>query len=196
MWVNTKAIAATIVFAALSIVLVPFRILAFNWPGMYYYWWEIPIVAAFLLFGFKVAASVAVLNGIGRMVLLPGPLGFIMIPWGVVVTSSTQLGVHLACRLLKRRLAPEEALLGRRPVAYLTGLGVLSRATIMSLLDYTALYSVLLPLALGRSFSVDYIIALMPGIVFFNIIVPLYTVPVGFLLAKIVSRNLKVGNRL
>jgi riboflavin transporter FmnP len=194
--VNTKAIAITIAFAALSIALVPFRILTLYWPGMYYYFWEIPIVAAFLLFGFKCGVSVAVLNGIARMVLIPGPLGFFMVPWGVVVTSSTLLGVYLAYRLFTRRASQEKTLLGRRPVVYFTGLGVLSRAVIMSFLDYAVLYRVLLPFVLGRSFSDAYIIALMPGIVFFNVIVPLYTVSVGYFVAKTVSRNLKVGNQL
>jgi len=194
--VNARAIAIIIAFAALSIALVPFRIPTLYWPGFYYYFWEIPIVAAFLLFGLKCGVSVAALNGVARMLLFPGPLGFFIPPWGLVVTSSTLLGVYLAYRLLTRRASQEKTLLGRRPVVYFTGLGVLSRAAIMSFLDYAVLYRVLLPLVLGRSFSDAYIIALMPGIVFFNVIVPLYTIPISYFIAKTVSKNLKVGNQL
>jgi len=193
---NTKIIAVTIAFAALSIALVPIRIYTLYWSSWYYYFWEIPIVAAFLLFGLKCGVSVAVLNTIARMVLVPGPLGFFMLPWGLVVTSSTLLGVYLAYKLFTRRPSQEKTLLGRRPVIYFTGLGVLSRAAIMSFLDYAVLYRILLPLVLGRSFSDAYIIALMPGIVFFNVTLPLYTIPIGYFAAKTVSKNLKVGNQL
>lgn len=193
---ETRAIAITITFAALSIALVPFRLPTFYWPGFYYYVFEIPIVTAFLLFGFKSGVSVAILNGIGRMVLLPGPLGFFMIPWSVVVTSSTLLGVYLGHVLLRRRVSSANTLLGRRPIMYFTGLGVLSRALIMSFLDYTVFYRVLLPFVLARSFSDAYIVALMPGIVLFNVTLPLYTIPISYLLAKTVNRNLKVGHML
>jgi riboflavin transporter FmnP len=193
---NTRAIATTIAFAALSIALVPFRIPTLYWPGFYYYIWEIPIVAAFLLFGLKCGVSVAILTNTARMLLLPGPLGFFMLPWGFVVTSTTLLGVYLAHRLFARRASQEKTLLGRRPVVYFTGLGVLSRAAIMSFLDYAVLYRILLPLVLGRSFSDAFIVALMPGIVLFNITLPLYTIPIGYFAAKTVGKNLKVGNPL
>jgi hypothetical protein len=49
---------------------------------------------------------------------------------------------------------------------------------------------------LGRDFSEAFILALMPGIVLFNILVPLYGVSIGFLLAKAVNKNLKMGTKL
>ncbi len=194
---NTRAIATTIAFAALSIALVPFRIPTLYLPGFYYYIFEIPIVAAFLLFGLKCGVSVAILTNTARMLLLPGPLGFFMLPWGFVVTSTTLLGVYLAYRLFARRASQENTLLGRRPVLYFTGFGVLSRAAIMSFLDYTILYRILLPLLFPNiTFSEVYIMAVMPGIVLFNVTLPLYTIPIGYFAAKTVSKNLKVGKEV
>ena len=50
---NTRAIALTIAFAALTIALNPVRIPSIYLTGFYYRILEIPIVAAFLLFGSK-----------------------------------------------------------------------------------------------------------------------------------------------
>jgi hypothetical protein len=79
---------------------------------------------------------------------------------------------------------------------YFTGLGVFTRAAIMSFLDYTVLYRILLPLVLDRSFSDAVIIAYLPAMVVFNVTLPLYTIPMGYFAAKTVSKNLKVGNQL
>jgi hypothetical protein len=51
---NTRAIALTIVFAALSIALTPVAIPAVYMIGFFYRFWEIPIVAAFLLLSPKI----------------------------------------------------------------------------------------------------------------------------------------------
>lgn len=194
---NTRAIATIIVFAALSIALIPVRVPTVYLPGFYYYTFEIPIVAASLLFGLKCGISVAVLSNAARMLIAPGPLGVFMLPWGSMVTLTTLLGVYLAHRLFTRRPSQEKTLLGRRPIIFFTGLGVMSRAAIMSIIDYTVLYRILLPLLFPNiTFSEAYIMALMPGIVIFNVTLPLYTIPIGYFAAKTVSKNLKVGNQL
>jgi hypothetical protein len=65
----------------------------------------------------------------------------------------------------------------------------------MPFIDY-AQYHFLFPLFLGRDFSDAFILALMPGIVAFNILVPLYGVSIGYIIAKTVGQNLKIGNTL
>lgn len=65
----------------------------------------------------------------------------------------------------------------------------------MPFVDY-AVYLFLLPIVFGRSIPYSYIVGLIPFIVLFNVIVPLYTVPICYLLAKTVNKSLRVGNIL
>ena len=74
---NTKRLAATIVFAALTVALNPavsgIGVPAPYAPYLIYGLWEIPIVAAFLLLSPASAIAIAVLNS---AVLLP----FFLVP--------------------------------------------------------------------------------------------------------------------
>jgi riboflavin transporter FmnP len=192
---NTKEITLIITFTALCIVLIPIRIPTLYWPSFSYYFWEIPIVAAFLLFGFKVAFSITLLNNVARLVFFPGQaplLGFII---GFMPTLTVLLGVYLAQRLIQTRVLDGKTISAVRATVLYTMLGVAARAGIMPLIDY-AQYHLLFPLFLGRDFSDAFILALMPGIVLFNILVPLYGVSIGFLVAKAVGKNLKMGTKL
>lgn len=190
---NTKTIAMIIAFAALTIVLNPVRIPTLYWPGFFYRLWEIPIVVAFLLFGPRIGVSVAVLNALAQIVIFPVPAGVLAYPWGLVATLTMLLGVYLAYKLFSRRPQQDSSLFRAKPVVYFTSLGIAFRAGIMPFVDY-AVYRSLLPLALGQSFTEAYVIALIPAIVLFNITVPLYTVPIGYLIARKLSKSLKLGS--
>jgi riboflavin transporter FmnP len=192
---NTRLIAIVITFTALCIALVPFRIPTLYWPGFYYYFWEIPMVAAFLLFGFKVAFSISVLNAVARLVFFPGQaplLGFII---GFMPLLTMLLGVYLAQKLIQSQVSDGKSISAARATVYFTALGVAVRAGIMPFIDY-AEYHFLFPLFLGRDFSEAFILTLMPGIVLFNILVPLYGVSIGYLVAKTVGKSLKIGPKL
>jgi riboflavin transporter FmnP len=191
---NTRSIAIIITFTALCIVLIPLRIPTVFWPGFNYYFWEIPIVAAFLLFGFKIALSISVLNTLARMVILPlaNPLIIPLINFQPVLTML--LGVYLAQKLVLRRASEEKSISDARKGMYVTALGVAVRAGIMPFIDYVN-YHTVFPFFFGP-FSEAYIIALMPGIVVFNVLVPLYGVSVGYLVAKTVGKSLKIGPEL
>ena len=192
---NTRSIAIIITFTALCIALVPVRIPTLYWPGFYYYFWEIPMVAAFLLFGFKVAFSISVLNAVARLVFFPGQaplLGFII---GFMPLLTMLLGVYLAQKLIQSQVSDGKSISAARATVYFTALGVAVRAGIMPFIDY-AQYHFLFPLFLGRDFSEAFILTLMPGILLFNIIVPLYGVSIGYLVAKTVGKNLKIETKL
>ena len=192
---NTRSIAIITTFTALCIALVPIRIPTLYWPGFYYYFWEIPIVAAFLLFGFKVAFSISVLSGVAKLVFSPGQaplLGFIT---QFLPLLTMLLGIYLAQKLIQSRVSNGKSISAARATIYFTTLGVAVRAGIMPFIDY-AQYRFLFPLFLGRDFAQAYILALMPGIVLFNILVPLYGVSIGFLVANTVGKNLKTGTKL
>jgi hypothetical protein len=190
---KTQSIALIITFTALCVSLVPFRIPTLFWPGFYYYFWEIPLVAAFLLFGFKVAFSISVLNALARLLIFPGqsPLLAFIISFMPLLTML--LGVYLAQKLVQRQVSNGKLISAARATVYFATLGVIVRAGIMPFIDY-AQYHFLFPLFLGRDFSEAYILALMPGIVMFNILVPLYGVSIGYIVAKAVGKNLKIGN--
>jgi len=153
------------------------------------------MVAAFLLFGFKVAFSISVLNAVARLVFFPGQaplLGFII---GFMPLLTMLLGVYLAQKLIQSQVSDGKSISAARATVYFTALGVAVRAGIMPFIDY-AQYHFLFPLFLGRDFSEAFILTLMPGILLFNIIVPLYGVSIGYLVAKTVGKNLKIETKL
>jgi len=191
---NTRAVALTIVFAALAIALNPIGVPAVYLPNFYYRFWEIPIVAAFLLFGPKIGVTVAVLRTVAELTLFPGPAGVLGPPIVLVLTLSMLLGVYSADRLLKRK-ASQDKNLGIKPVTYYTAFGALLRTVIAPFVMY-AMYRFLLPLVVGISFSDIQIMALMPAFMLFALTLSLYTIPVGYLIARTVSRNLKVGSKI
>lgn len=190
---NAKTIAICSVFAAVSIILIRVRVPTFYWPGTYYFW-EIPIIAALLLFGLKCGVFVAVLTAVAQPIVSPNPLGLLFPVWNFIAMSTVMIGVYLGYRMVTRKGSQTETWKTKYTV-YFTSLGVALRVGIMPFVDY-AMYRTLVPLVLGQNYSDAYIMALMPGIVVYNVVVPLYTIPTGYLLAKIVSKNLKIGNKL
>jgi hypothetical protein len=128
------------------------------------------------------------------MTLFPGPVGVVGPPIALAGTLSMLLGVYLADRLLKRK-ASQDKNLAAKTAAYFTALGAFSRTTIVPFVMYPV-YRFVYPTVLGLSFSDAQIMAIMPALMLFAATLSLYTIPIGYLIAKTVSRNLKVGNRL
>lgn len=192
---DTKTITTIISFSALALVLNPVRIPTIFWPGQYFRFWEIPVLVAFLLFGFKIGFSVALLNCTGQLAFFRGSTGILGPLWGLILVSSMFIGLYLAKKLIARRVIDNKSFLRVKPAVYFTALGTVSRVAIMPFVDY-AIYHSLLPLFVGRSFTEAYIIGLIPFIILFNVIVPLYTIPICYLLAKTVQKNLRVGEML
>jgi hypothetical protein len=62
-------------------------------------------------------------------------------------------------------------------------------------LDYTV-YGALVSVVSGLSMSTAYaiVIAAMPGIILYNITVPIYVVPTSYFIAKKLSKSLKIQN--
>ncbi len=188
---NTKTITAIIVFAALALAISPIRIPALYWPGQYYRIWEIPLIVAFFLFGFKIAYSASVLFALGHVVLLPGALGIFAFPWLITLMLIILLGLHLAKSVIRGISRQENH--WKKHAFYFTLFGILFRTLIMPFVDY-GIYRFLFPLVIGQSFSDALIIGLMPGIIFFNLTVPLYAIPISYFAAKTVSKSLRIGN--
>ena len=84
---------------------------------------------------------------------------------------------------------------GIMPIVLLTAFSIIVRTSIMLPVDY-AIYSSILPIVIGVNIPNAYIIGLMPFTILFNVLVPLYTVPLSYLLAKAIGKNVKAGNIL
>lgn len=157
---------------------------------------EIPIVIASLLFGFKIGVLVGILHVAGQLVLFPaGPAGFVMYPMGFLAALLMLVGVYVANRFIARKGVCKNFLTGRKSIICLTAFAVAFRGTIMPLIDYGITYRVLLPVVLGTSIPETYIAALVPSFVLFNATVPFYTVPLAYIIATKVSSHPKIETR-
>ncbi len=188
---NTKTIALVISFAAVTIVLNPIGVPAPYLPGFQYRVWDIPIIVAFLLFGFKFAVSVAVFNAAAQLMLFPRPIGVVAPLWFLVAVLVLLAGLYFAAKLLKGKVTGQKTPSDRKPLIYFTALGITFRVAIMPLVDYyVGLYA--LPLV-GVNLSPVFLLAAAPATVLFSVTQTLYLVPVGYLIAKKVNKALKVG---
>jgi riboflavin transporter FmnP len=192
--VNTKEIALIITFAALSIALAPLRIPSVILPGVYFRFSEIPIVVAFLLLGPRIGISIAGLNALAEMALFPGPTVIVGRPLVFVLALSMMLGIYSANWLLKRK-APQNPNPVVKPVIYYTAFGALLRTAVAPVLNYP-MWRYVVPLLAGISFTDAQVIALIPAFMIYALIFSLYTIPIGYLIARVVSRSLKIGTKL
>ena len=193
---NTRAIAMAIVFAAITIVLnpaisgvgVPFPPL----PSLIYNIWEIAIIAAFLLMGFKSGISIAILNSVFLFAVYPGPSNSIFAIGNTVAASSMMVGIYIADRVTRKN-SQEEKTFGIRKIALSTILAMLLRVVVMAPIMFAILHYGILAPKISDSIIITIV---LPIQAVFNITIALYTIPVGFFVAKVVSRNLKVGNEV
>jgi riboflavin transporter FmnP len=182
---NTRAIAAIVMFAALAIMLnlSPLKIPAPYAPFLIYQIWEIPIVAAFLLFRAKVGILITVINTMALIALFPGAL-----PTGpfynMVAVLSMLAGIGLMKFFVDKHPPGHELVIA----SAFTASGTILRALVMALVNYALLRY---PPPVGYGLPEEPIIAMMPLVAIFNITLALYTIPMGFSLAKIVKSSVK-----
>ena len=189
---NTKAISLTITFAALTIALDPIRVPSVILPGVYFRFCEIIIVVAFLLLGSAIAISIAGLNTLAEIILFPGPAVLVGRPLVFMLTLSMLFGIYLAGTFLKRK-AVQNQNHKLKPIIYYTALGALFRAAVAPLLNYP-MWRFVVPALAGLPLSFEQVIALMPAFMLYAIVFCLYTIPIGYFIARIVGRSLKIGN--
>ena len=193
---NTKTIATIAVFAALTITLNPaisrIAIPALYFGGANYTFMEIPIVAALLLFGPLVGLSVALLGGASMILYFPRLFN---VPLLLLAILCTELGVYLAYRLVSRRVPQEKPLPEYKLVMYSTALGILFRVGIMEVVHFL-FGRYLIGYFIGSNLSDPLLISLIPLWAVFYGTQMLYTIPIGYYVAKTASRNLRVGNRI
>jgi len=188
---NAKTVAVIITFAAFTIALNAIKIPAVFYPGNFFQLNQIPIVVAFLLFGFKIGTLIGVLNLMGSLTLFPlGLGGFIVYPMDFVSVLLMFAGIWLARMLIERSGGSERNSVLKRPVLGLTAGAIALRAGIMPVIDYSVINRILAPLILGIHRPDAVILGLVPFFILYNVIVALYVVPIACFLAKRISRYL------
>jgi riboflavin transporter FmnP len=183
---KSKFIATSSVFAALTVALNLWspKIPAPFLPFLYYQIWEIPIVAAFLLYGPLLGIAVSIINTLVLFAYFPGEL-----PTGPIYNLLAVLGMLLGVYVVQRFLAgPSHRQRESVTVAISTALGVASRVAIMSIVNWAFIRY---PPPIGYGIPEDLIIAWLPFIGLFNATLALYTIPMGYVLAKAVSRGVR-----
>ena len=185
---NSKDVAALSIFTALTVALnlSPFKIPAPYAPFLFYQLWEIPIVAAFALYGPLMAIAISVLNTIVLLILFPGalPTGPL---YNLAAVLAMLLGIYLAHLMMKK-----EPLSQRFTVLNLlaTGLGISFRVVVMTLVNWAFIRY---PPPIGFSMPEEVILGILPLVALFNATLALYTIPIGYTLARAVSSGVKIG---
>jgi riboflavin transporter FmnP len=196
---NTKAIAITIVFAALTVALNPvftgIGVPAPYAPFLIYQMWEIPIVAAFLLISAKSGVAISILNAAALLALFPGAL--LLGPlYNLVAVLSMLSGIYVTHRILTHGILREKTKnvtlqLETKLITLSTAIGIIFRVGIMSVVNYVVLRY---PSPIGYQLPEAAIIASLPLIGLFNATLALYTIPLGQFIADAIRSNLKLYN--
>ena len=183
---NSKTLTIIAVFAAVAIVLSisPLKFSAPYAPFLKYQLWEIAIVTAFLLYGVKVGISISFINTLVLFAFFPGdlPTGPI---YNLIAVLSMLLGIYIVQKSVGNRFSRgREAIL----TALSTASGIVTRVTVMSIVNW-----IVLPLS--TPFGYNVLPEALPGLVatvaFFNATIVLYTIPVGYIIARAVGLNTK-----
>jgi riboflavin transporter FmnP len=183
---NTRTITLLVTFTALTIVLnlSQLKFPAPYLPFLIYQVWEIPIVAAFLLFGTVIGVAISVMNTAVLLAVFPGDL-----PTGpfynLAAVLSMLLGIGIAKVLLEKRSISNQFL----AASVLTCSGLVFRTIAMGFLNYALLRY---PPPVGFSLPEGAIVSYFPLVMFFNATLALYTIPAGFSISTAVKASLKL----
>jgi riboflavin transporter FmnP len=187
---NTKTLATTIVFAALTVALNPgvsgIGVPAPYAPYLIYGLWEIPIIAAFLLISPASAIIITVLNSAVLFAFFPGPLPAGPL-YNLIAIFSTLLGLYIARKFIKRESVGQQKVI--KIAAASTILGIAIRVVVMTVVNYVTLQQ---PYPIGFDLNEIAVVATLPLTALFNGTVVLYTIPIGEFIANVVKSRLKL----
>ncbi len=194
---DARSIALITTFAALAIVLNAIRIPTFYWGNYVYTLSEIPVLVAFLVYGFKIGLLVEVIHIAGQEIFFPvGVGGIVVYPMGLIVMPLMVFGIYVTKKLIYRKPESESQISEKKKVLYLTGIVTAIRGGLMPFADYFLLYNLLLPLALGRVIPEAYVAGLVPAFIVYNVTCALYAVPVAYFIAIQASKHLRLDPAL
>lgn len=184
---NTKAIALTIALTAVTVVLNPrFSgiIIPSFVPTLSFQIWEITIYAAFFLLGIKIAGAISLLNALIRVATASG--ASLQQPIiHLVAVLSTLIGLYVACKLVSHK-AEDAGVPKRKLVVATTISGIIFRLAIMSPFIY----------AVASLIGNALVIGLVPLIAVHDLIVAAYSIPLGYLIADLLSRRINLEKKI
>lgn len=190
---NSKSICLISLFAALAIILNVIRIPTVYYPGFFYSIFDVSILIAFILYGFKVGFVVEIIHIIGQEIFFPvGTAGIVVYPLGLVMHALMFSGIYLANRLINQKIDSKKNVSTKKQLLYFTGLSTLFRGIIMPIIDFSVMFNILLPLALGTLIPQNYVLSLIPAFFLYNITSTLYVVPIAYVVATKTSSHLKI----
>ena len=154
---------------------------------------DIPVIIAFLLYGFKTGILVEILHILGQLIFFPvGTAGFVAYPTGLLINLLMFSGIYLANKFIVSETGFKNHNTEKKKAIIFTGFAAIIRTGIMPIYDFFVFYHLLLPLALGVSIPEIYIIGLVPSFVLYHFTTTLYTIPTAYLIARKVSNYLKI----
>jgi len=184
---SPRKITAVAVFAAIAVFLnmSPLKIPAPYAPYLIYQVWEVPIVVALLLYGPKIATLTSIINTLVLLVVFPGAL-----PTGPFYNLAALLSMLMGI-CIYRKIFPRSLESKRKPLALAasTAFGVTTRVAVMTVFNWACLPQQP-PIGFGMPMVV--VIAALPVIGFFNATLALYTIPLGYFVAKAVLSGTKM----
>jgi hypothetical protein len=190
---DARSVALIAVFSAIAISLNAIRIPSVYWSNISYGFYEIPVLVAFIIYGFKIGYLVEILHIMGQEIFFPMGVGAVVVyPMGLIFHMFMFSGIYLANKLINRKIAKGKKVSEKKTVIYFTGLATALRGGLMPIIDYAVLYSILIPIALGISIPQTYILALVPSFIIYNVTSTLYTVPIAHLIARKTSKHLRI----
>ena len=135
------------------------------------------------------AIAISLIDAVGYLTLFPDGAGIFGPPWRLIVMSTMFLGLFIARKITNLNNGGKKSMLTsskKTPLVY-TLLPTVTRTAIMPFVDI-AFYRHVLPLLVGPIPDV-FIMGLIPAFIFFNVVVPLYSVPIGYYAARTVRKN-------
>lgn len=193
---STKTLALIIIFSALAIALnlygpkIPFPLADF----LYFQLWEIPIVISFLLIGPKTGLAVAGLNTVVLFIFFQGslPAGPI---YNLAAVLAMMLGIYLPYKIATRGCKTDNiGIYLRKHIKIIslsaTTLGIVLRATLMSIVNYIALQQIY---PIGYQLPEPAALAYIPVIAAFNTIVAAYTIPIAIAITAALESRVKIS---
>ena len=192
---DARSIALTVSFAGIAIVLNPaisgLGIPYPPFPSLIFNIWEIQVIAVFLLFGFRFGMSVAAINALFLFAVWPGPSRPFYALGTICSAFSMMLGIYVMFKLFGNRIRPEQISDHTKLVAAATGSAIALRIAILAPYMYLLLRSPVYNLP--NLFVVTFV---LPWQALYNIVQPIITVPVAFVIARGVYRNVRVSGKV
>jgi len=182
---NTKVLAMTIVFTAITIFLNPrfsgIAIPSFV-PGLWFQIWEIPVFTAFLILGLKSSVLITILNTIVLQAVSPG-VPFNVPTANLLAVLATLFGMYFTQKSFLGKDTTENKVIKLKKIIFSTFFGSLFR--VVTMLVYIYVLAVL-------AGTLQIVLPLFSFLAIYDIIVVLYSIPVAYVIVKIVHNYLRL----